>query len=317
VYFTLNTLAVTFSISIIMIKGLQLELTNICTLKCSGCPRTQFIDIFPQHWINYSLDIQELLKFLDIDLKGIHMLLCGHTGDPIYHPDFHTVIKQLKKKGVILSIRTNGSYKSAEWWEKTVELLTEQDTISFSVDGLPENFTTYRENGDWKTIEVGMKVVAKSNCKSTWNYIPFNFNENNIDQAKELCKQIGLDELVVYKSSRWDAYTSHLKPSDDNIGSNHFNQSWINDTLQQVQMNPECSNGDTHFITANGYYTPCCYTSDFRSYYQTPFGENKDSYDIRSTTITQVLHDPQTVNFMNNLEKIKVCQYTCGTPCVK
>ena len=197
-----------------MINGFHIELTNICTLKCSGCARTQFINMFPQHWKNHSIDINSLMQFLDLDLNDKFLYICGNYGDPIYHPDFHNIISQFKSRGAILEIVTNGSYKTKQWWEQTVGILTEQDTVTFSVDGLPENFTTYRINADWKSIEVGMKVVAKSKCRSRWNYIPFNYNENNIEQAKDLCKKLGIKEFVIKSNSQTVMIDHHQNPKD-------------------------------------------------------------------------------------------------------
>ena len=51
-----------------MINGLHIELTNKCTLKCSGCSRTSFIKQFPTKWQNKELDLDQLVNFLDLDL---------------------------------------------------------------------------------------------------------------------------------------------------------------------------------------------------------------------------------------------------------
>ena len=300
-------------LSIVMINGFHIELTNICTLKCSGCARTQFINMFPQHWKNHSIDVNSLMQFLDVDLNNKFLYICGHYGDSIYHPDFHNIISQLKSRGAILEIVTNGSYKTKNWWEQTVGILTEQDTVTFSVDGLPENFTTYRVNADWKSIKIGMQVVAQNKCKSKWSYIPFNYNENNIEQAKDLCKKLGIKEFEINYSDRWDKHTVHLRPSDDKIGSrDQAMQNWKNTSTTGI-LNPECNNGKNHFISADGYYTPCCYTRDFRFYYQTPFGLNKENYNINTTTITQILQSQETKDFVNNFKNFKVCQFNCGT----
>ena len=154
------------------ISGLHIEPTNICTLKCPGCARTQFIDKWPQHWHNHNIDINQLLKFLDIDLTGIRINLCGNYGDPIYHPDLIEFADKLKQQGAILSITTNGSYKKTDWWKNFVKVLTVNDTIVFSVDGTPENFTQYRVNADWNSIHEAMIVCASSSCKTKWKYIP-------------------------------------------------------------------------------------------------------------------------------------------------
>jgi len=208
-------------------------------------------------------------------------------------------------------LTTNGSYKTESWWEQTVSILDQKDTVQFSVDGLPENFTNYRVNADWKSIEIGMKVVAKSQCSSEWSYIPFNYNENNIEEARELCKKIGIKEFIVNKSDRWDKYTDHLKPSSSKIGQRYDSQQEWKHTTTISGVDPNCNQGQSHFITADGHYTPCCYSADFRFYYQTPFGKNKQKYSIKDNTLSSVLADNITQDFYNSLENHKVCQFNC------
>ena len=295
------------------INGFHLELTNICTLKCPGCARTQFRNIMPHHWQNKSLDIDSALRFMDIDLTNKEILLCGNTGDPIYHPDFHNVLKKLKATGAVLRIATNGSYKNKQWWKQTVDILDADDEIEFSVDGLPSNFTTYRVNGDWDSIQIGMQVVAQAKCKSNWSFIPFNYNENDIDEARELCYKIGLDNFEVAPSDRWDKHVEHLKPSNKYVKTEYNRIKQWKETLQFGKIKPRCSNGINHFITAEGYYTPCCFSADFRYYYKTPFGNDKESYNIATTTITKIMEYDQLKTFTSNFKDYKICQYTCGT----
>ena len=101
-----------------MINGFHIELTNICTLKCAGCARTQFIDMFSKNWVNHSLNISDLMNFLDIDLTNLEILLCGHYGDPIYHPDFHNILSQLKSRGARTKMGTKAHHveqNAAQW----------------------------------------------------------------------------------------------------------------------------------------------------------------------------------------------------------
>lgn len=293
------------------VTGFHIEPTNICTLKCPGCARTKFINQWPQHWKNYSLNIDELLKFIDIDLTGKTITLCGNYGDPIYHPDFIKLVIGLKSQGASIGIITNGSYKKQEWWEELVDNLTSEDSITFSVDGTPENFTEYRINADWDSIQIGMRVVAKSLCNSTWKYIPFSFNQNSIEEAQQLSKDIGIKHFEVEFSDRFDTLTEFLKPNDTLVGARYVAQvQWkTNNTISMIS--PKCQSGKDHFITADGYYTPCCYLADHRFYYKTPFGKNKNQYDIRHHTLTEILQQPQTVEFYQILEQQPGCQYNC------
>ena len=233
----------------------HIEPTNICTLKCSGCARTRFIEQWPQHWKNQSLDVDFLIDFLDIDLTDKKIVLCGNYGDPIYHPDFINFVKKLKSQGVILSITTNGSYKNQEWWRELVDNLDSNDLITFSVDGTPENFTQYRINADWESIKIGMDVVADSKCGSSWKYIPFAFNQLDIDQVKQLSQDIGIKQFYVEFSDRFDEKTKELMPDMSLIGSRYSAQTEWKSNRSELKVNPKCNSGREHFITAGNWRT--------------------------------------------------------------
>lgn len=293
------------------IVGFHVEPTNICTLKCSGCARTQFIDQWPQHWKNYSLDVDVLLNFLDIDLDNKIFSLCGTYGDPIYHPDFLNFVQKLKQQNAVVSIVTNGSYKSQQWWLKLVALLDHRDTVTFSVDGLPENFTQYRVNANWQSIETGMRVCSDSSCKTVWKYIPFSYNENQIDQARELSNSLGLDDFWLDSSSRFDQHTQHLMPGEELINVEFYKQQqWKNGEIQSVV--PKCFNNKHHYISADGFYMPCCYISDHRFFYKTMFGKNKNKFDLRNNRLSQILADAEVVDFYQTLQNHPVCQHSCA-----
>ena len=293
------------------ITEFHIEPTNICTLKCSGCARTRFINQWPQHWKNHNLNIDELLRFLDIDLTGKRIVLCGNYGDPIYHNDLIDFVKKLKARGVSLSITTNGSYKTQQWWEELVDNLSSSDTINFSVDGTPENFTQYRVNADWESIQVGMKVVANSKCNSSWKYIPFAFNQTDIDQVEKLSQDIGIKNFRVQFSDRFDEQTQELLPDISMMGPRYAEQSKWKSNNSELKVNPRCQSGKDHFITAEGYYSPCCYLADHRFYYKTIFGKNKSQYDIRKHTLSEILQHPQTIEFYRTLDQQPGCQYNC------
>lgn len=292
------------------IVGFHVEPTNICTLKCPGCARTRFIDQWPQHWQNHSLDIDQLNKFLDIDLTAKVVTLCGNYGDPIYHPEFHELIKVLKQGGAKLVIITNGSYKTNTWWESTVSVLDHNDRVVFSVDGVPENFTQYRINADWHSIHRAMQICAEALCQTMWKYIPFAYNETDIESARNLSEKIGIDHFQIDPSDRFDDQTSHYKPILNNIGLRYQSQqAWKQHHVQNVV--PQCIDNKNHYISADGYYSPCCYVADHRFYYKTEFGKSKKLYRIADQTLTQILTQPKVVEFYQDLKNQAVCQYNC------
>jgi organic radical activating enzyme len=292
--------------------GFHIEPTNICTLKCPGCARTRFINQWPQHWKNYSLNIDHLLRFLDIDLTGLKISLCGNYGDPIYHPEFVEFVTKLKQRGSVISITTNGSYRTKQWWKELTSVLTSVDHIIFSVDGVPTNFTQYRINADWSTIQQGMEISAESECQTSWKYIPFSFNSTDIESAEHLSQQLGIDRFFVDPSDRFDEETDFLKPDKDFLGSKYNTQvSWKLDMRSINTVSPKCVNRKEHFITADGHYSPCCFIADHRFYYKTQFGKEKNLYNIQGRTISQILEQPKVIEFHQTLNTQLACQFNC------
>jgi len=294
------------------ITGFHIEPTNICTLKCAGCARTRFINQWPGHWKNHNLDIDSLLSFLDIDLSGKHMSLCGNYGDPIYHSDLINFVSKLKQAGTMISITTNGSYKSQMWWQELTAHLDSRDSIRFSIDGTPDNFTQYRKNADWSSIQTAIETCVASSCQTAWKYIPFAYNQETAEQAKKLSQELGVDTFLLDPSDRFDEETLHLLPKSENLIGERFvfMEKWKKENLISG-VNPKCNTGREHFITADGYYSPCCFVADHRFYYKNQFGKNKKSYDITKTTISQLLADESVNEFYQNLDQQTACQYNC------
>jgi len=294
------------------VSGFHIELTNICTLKCPGCSRTQFLQKWGKHWKNHSIDLVDLDRFLNVDLVDKRILLCGNYGDPIYHPNFLEVIKFFKNKKSIISVVTNGSYKDRAWWEQLCSLLDSCDEVTFSVDGTPGNFTKYRVNADWKSIEIGMRTVGTTKINSIWKYIPFNYNIDSIKNAQDLCASLGIKDFQLSPSDRFDEHTKHLIPLTEFIGSRKDAQ----DKFKQhstIAVDPLCNYGKMHYISAEGYYSPCCFAADHRFRYKIVFGKEKHRFDIRNHTLSQILTAPKTVEFYNSIIDTKptVCQFNC------
>lgn len=294
------------------ITGFHIEPTNICTLKCAACSRTKFIEQWPSHWKNHNLNIDHLLAFLDIDLTGRRMYLCGNYGDPIYHTDFINFVSRLKQAGTVITLTTNGSHRSQEWWQQLVGLLDDQDVVRFSIDGLPENFTTYRKNADWPSILTGIKACVEGHCQTVWKYIPFAFNQQDIPQAELLAQQLGFDSFAIDPSDRFDEHTAYLFPkSHDHVGSKLLTKEQWKKESAGIAVDPQCVSGREHFISADGHYSPCCFVADHNFYYKTQFGKYQNVYDISSTTLSKLLSESAVIEFYDKLDSHAVCRFNC------
>jgi MoaA/NifB/PqqE/SkfB family radical SAM enzyme len=237
-------------------------------------------------------------------------MLCGNYGDPIYHPEFHQLVSRIKQAGALVCIDTNGSYRTKQWWQELAKIVDDRDTIRFSIDGLPDNFTNYRVNADWGSIKTGIEVMTQTDCKIVWKFIPFFYNQHDVEEANQLSIDLGIDEFCVELSDRFDNSTQHLLPTAEFVDKKFYHRTQFKNTMFQA-VDPKCSQGRQHFISADGYYMPCCFIGDHRFYYKTEFGKNRHSYHISTTTVSQILEAANVINFYNNVSDHSVCQFNC------
>jgi len=293
------------------LTGFHIEPTNVCTLKCPGCARTKFIEQFPRAWRNQHLNLSDLDQFMDVDLDDKDFVLCGNNGDPIYYNQLFEMIKWAHQRRANVHITTNGSHRSAKWWKTLSELLKERDSITFSVDGTPENFTQYRINAEWASTELGMSIMRDSMAKTRWKYIPFSFNEQDIDQAHAISQKLGIDQFVVTPSDRWDDKTESLRPRNFTGVREHTISLWSKH--KNISITPKCKEmNNQHYISSDGFYMPCCYVGDYRFYYKSEFHRNKSQYDISKTTLSTILL--ATRGFYDDIEQSQpeYCTYNCS-----
>jgi hypothetical protein len=238
--------------------------------------------------------------------------LCGNYGYHIYHPNLIEAVAAFKSRGESIFIHTNGSYRQPEWWQELCSHLDQSDCVIFGVDGMPDNFIQYRINANWESIHAAMKIVAKANCKSTWQYIVFSFNQDQIETARLLSQQIGIDNFSVTFSDRFDDQTEYLKPTNNLLGARYQIQTrWKQNSTDSMAVDAKCASGKEYYISAEGYYSPCCFAADHRFYYKNIFGKNKEQYNINNTTLTKILKSQQVIEFYQNLEHTPVCQFNC------
>jgi hypothetical protein len=137
-----------------------------------------------------------------------------------------------------------------------------------------------------------------------------------------------MDEFVLNNSDRWED-NDWLKPEKyvniiDESGNNFLSNSsyiggkdsaiiqWKDNNLRNQNIDPLCKKiNSMHYISAWGYYMPCCWVGDYRFYYKSEFYKNRDLYDISKTTASKLLQNLQ--NYYDTLEQIKpeYCTFNC------
>lgn len=280
-------------------SNFELEITNRCNLSCPGCSRTDFIDRFPKVWHNHDLNLDEFKRFIQPIIDQIEIFeFKGTMGDPIFHPNFIEWIKWCKSLGKKVFIHTNGQ-AGKSFWKRLALLVDKNDKIVLGIDGLKDDFMTYRINAKWKNIEACAQVIAEK-TRLVWQYIIFKYNQHEIDQARRLSEAMGFDEFLAFDSKRWPTDQGWIK--DDNESSN-----------KEYVFKPDCLEKPMHIVTSDGYYMPCCMLLDHRWRYKTPFAQ---TYRISKMTMADVIKSSIANDFYAKLDEMNAPSY-CKTICGK
>jgi MoaA/NifB/PqqE/SkfB family radical SAM enzyme len=224
----------------------HLEPSAVCALKCPRCPRVEHPDT---PWLNKNMSLEFFKSFMTEDMLRNNvkrLTMCGDVGDPIYCPDYLDIYEYVKNVDPTIHIFTitNGSHKKTEWWERFASLANEYDSINFSIDGYnDETNNLYRVNSKWDSIINGIKTMRANNQEVflNWAAIVFSFNQDHLDYIKDMATNLGMDQLQITKSTKFDhkypgAYPGDtLEPRPEWISSSHRYERHTIDLSGRVQ----------------------------------------------------------------------------------
>ena len=267
------------------IKEIQLEITTYCNAGCPQCPRNINggsinpylpLEHLPRDSIDRALD-KDLCKRLN------QVFFCGSYGDPIMHPEFLEIVQDLRNKNpeLWIYIHTNGGVRKPDWWSKLAKVINGYGKIDFGIDGLENTNHLYRRGVHFNRVIENATAFINSGGKAQWNYIVFEHNENDIDEAKALAKRLGFEDILVRSTGRFlnhetleemDAWPVAAKDSYElRIPKNkkYRNASMLNlpklkkehesikDYFNTTKIKCDACIGNKIVITAEGLVLPC------------------------------------------------------------
>lgn len=174
---------------------LEIELTTRCALRCPSCPRTKHRDQ-ARVWNDGDIDPDDLITAVKSIAEHIrYVAMIGAYGDCIYHPQILHILGRLKSEvpNLPIHVETNGSHRDPGFWQAVGTVLDAGDVVTFSIDGDPDNFTNYRINASWQSIEEALRILGTYPVETVWKYVLFRYNTtltslaNAYRAASELC----------------------------------------------------------------------------------------------------------------------------------
>lgn len=321
----------------------HIEPSSICTLKCPRCPRAEV----PDSLLNRQLSLSFFQNQIGADVvKQIRKItFCGNDGDPIYCKDFVAICSWLKEVNpqLQLVIVTNGSYKSADWWQQLANVLNHYDEVNWSLDGWDQaSNEQYRVNSNWDSIVQGIETFFRFNQDTyrVWASIAFKFNQNHLQQQQRLAEGMGFDSYQLTKSTKFGskypgAYgqKDQLEPTNINlIASGHrferilhkitdkirpgndLKQIFFKRTQELIKQNTYsgiCLIGNKGvFLNSLGEFYPCCWTANRYSHNAQWHSKAAENFNLNNRPFEEILKDPFWTT-----EFLKFDSLECRTKC--
>lgn len=185
------------------IKAVHLEISSLCNANCPLCPRNYLgyphNDGYPE--ANLTLNTAKQIfspGFLQqLDLIWIN----GNFGDIVMNPEAPDIVEyfRLHNPNLKIDISTNGSARNQTFWTR---LARAGVTIDFCIDGLEDTHHLYRQNTNWQNILDNAKIFMAAGGIANWRMIKFDHNIHQIDQCKELSKQLGFAKFLLFDTGR-------------------------------------------------------------------------------------------------------------------
>ena len=240
------------------IRVVHFEPTTICQLECPQCARFDAQGAFNHNINPVNITLAEFKQLLSVEfLRQLDKFyMCGTFGEPTVNYDCLEMFKYVRSANIAitLGLNTNGSTRSSKWWSELAQLFCQaRDYVVFSIDGLEDTNHIYRKKSSWRRIMNNAEAFIDAGGSAHWDMIVFEHNEHQVDQARELARDMGFTWFRVKRSQRHE----------------YKNISWIQPPRilaapaprsQQIQC--EAVTKSEVYVSAHGTLFPCCHIGE-------------------------------------------------------
>lgn len=305
----------------------------MCNLLCPQCARVVDGKLNPElHMKRMSINEYKRLLPVHICKQLDHIFFCGNYGDPVVDPLFFDCAEYLVNNGVKLTIYTNGSLRSAKWWEYFATMLGDKGKVVFAIDGLADTNHIYRVNSNFNQVMLNAEYFINAGGNARWDYLIFDHNEHQVEEAKKIASDLGFKTFNEKLTKRF----IHNKHYKTNKGSGKFGDivkkygSWQN-YINKTEISCKYQQGGILYIDFELNLWPCCWLGAPKYFYGHDNMQKDQIYklidkygdgfnSLVDKSIEEVLNHPwYTDDLVKSWSqqmctgKLMTCGRTCGT----
>jgi len=239
-------------------RTLNIDAGPKCTLQCSACTRTRFRannekipgkDLTPEQF-------KKIIKYFK------KVSFCGTFSDPIFNVHFIEILKICRDENIFTEVHSAASHKPEKWWQEAFLANINANWI-FGIDGLPKDSHKYRVNQDGEFLFDMMLLNKYLGSKPEWQYIVFDYNKDDIEEAKKIAKRHKLKFMLILSNR---PVAKEIKNEDIDIEDKDGTLGWKTpdkeDNNNKNTLKPKCllTNRDLSY-SVTGHILPCCWVN--------------------------------------------------------
>ena len=269
--------------------GIQIDLTDRCNAACLLCSRTQ-----PGRVIETDITLEDIKKLATPEIK--EMVFCGNYGDASANRHLFDIVDHLVSVNCSIQLMTNGSAHSTSYWERLAKSMGEDNATVFDLDGATkESHERYRLQTNFDKILENAQAYINAGGWAVWQMIKFPWNLDEIDDARNMAKEMGFKNFRLVTSGRNESTIGMQIGAK--IGKRFYSK-----------IEPKCVDNNLLFVTARGNIAMCCWTAAEQE--QTMDLVNIRDYD----SLTEALNSDKWKKYyaMMNGFKLPTCRKKCG-----
>jgi len=240
-------------------------------------------------------------------------VLNGNFGDSIMNKEFREILTYVKEHDTNIIVHTNGSIHNEDYWKDVGNILSNSDIINFALDGLEDTHSIYRINTSYeKVLQNARAVISTQKSQVHWKFIVFDYNEHQVELARQLAKDYGFSTFSSVKTSRdFHRPTSGQFVHRKNLG------------IENLPKQIICSWDDwgKWYVAPDGLLFRCCWTGGHyydegpagRFYYPPKFEQLFNGLYVPLEQILDYTYWTKLQQFLQGYDRsFKLCQSQCG-----
>lgn len=245
-----------------------INLTTECNAACPLCHRAFFP---PEEKLEWTLD-RFKTAFPPKTLQRIPtFVLTGSVGDPVLCPDITRIVEYIiNNSNAFVSISTNGSLRTQEWWWNLGSIGKDRLKVIFGIDGhTQEEHARYRVNTNLNKILDNMETLSQTPAHTVAQTIIFDHNKDNLQKIQDLCTRHGAKEVISFVSERRLAVASEVSYKTRKGAENTLKTAETSRLIPLIDFADryqavvcEWGNRGDIQVDERGYIKPCCFFED-------------------------------------------------------